>query len=324
MYKITVPATTANMGPGFDCIGMAFQMYNTLEIEEREKGLLIENRSGPGFDIPTDESNLIYQTIRHFYDETGKKLPGLRMIQRDTIPLTRGLGSSAACIVAGLLAANALSGAGLSREDLIDLAAHIEGHPDNSTPAFVGGMVIGAMTDKKLEYIRIDSLSAAGLGFAVMIPDFPLETKKARSVLPDMLSRQDAVFNASRTALLTAAMMSGDYDRLWTATEDRLHQPYRMKIIPGMESIFQKAGEYGAKAVFLSGAGPTLIAVTQHTDKEDDSFIRPMRAFLDTLPDNWSVQYIAPDLTGATVEYSARGSEIEHCDLSRYNTIQML
>lgn len=297
MIHIKVPATTANMGPGFDCIGMALKLYNNLWVEESNETLVVENRRND-VNIPLGRSNLIYRSMISFYKELGikKRLPGIKLIQDDAIPITRGLGSSAACIVSGLLAANEISGTNLKREQLCELAAKIEGHPDNSTPAIVGGVVIGAMENGKLEYVRLAPEKFMELRFAVMIPDFPLSTKKAREVLPGSVSMADAVFNISRAALMTAALFNGDFSKLSVAMDDRLHQPYRMDMVPGMEQIFVSARKCGAKGVFLSGAGPTIIAVYN-----DDSFAAEMESHLKMLPDKWEIKVLEPDSDGAVV-----------------------
>ena len=294
MIKVKVPATTANMGPGFDSIGMALTMYNIVYAEKIEKGLEIIIQDGNPH-IPTDENNLIYKTICYFYDNIGKPVPGIRLIQQDAIPHTRGLGSSAACIVAGLHIANAMSQSFFSKEELVQMAAQIEGHPDNTTPALLGGMTIGAMNESDMKYVKVRVPDT--LHFAVMIPDFTLSTELARNALPKEVSLQDAEFNASRAALLAASMMNGDMDNLEIATQDRLHQPYRSKLIPNMDKILDKAKEYGAKGTFLSGAGPTLLAVIKNVV----DFRREMVAYLDTLDQKWQVQMLQADNEGAKV-----------------------
>jgi homoserine kinase len=268
---------------------MAFQLYNTLWLETAEKPHIEVRRQEAGEAIPTDENNLIYKTIRFFFETIGRTMPGIHMIQEDQIPLTRGLGSSAACVVSGLLGANALSGAQLSHEDLLQMAARLEGHPDNAAPAFLGGVVVGAMENGILSYCRLETPDLTKLRFAMMIPNFPLSTEMARQTLPEMYSREDAVYNASRTALLTAALTSGRFDLLKTAMADRLHQPYRQKMIPGMKEIIEECEKSGALSVFLSGAGPTLAAVT---DNEN---------FAPELPDNWTLRWLTPDMRGAVI-----------------------
>ena len=294
MIKVKVPATTANMGPGFDSIGMALTMYNIAYAEEIEKGLEIIIQDGNP-SIPTDESNLIYKTICYFYDNIGKPVPGIRIVQQDSIPHTRGLGSSAACIVAGLHIANAMSHSFFSKEELVQMAAQIEGHPDNTTPALLGGMTIGAMNEKDMKYVKVHVPDT--LHFAVMIPDFTLSTELAREALPKSVSLKDAVFNASRAALLAASMMSGDMDNLELASQDCLHQPYRSKLIPHMDEILEQAKRYGAKGSFLSGAGPTLLAIIKNVV----DFRREMVAYLETLDQNWQVQMLQADNEGAKV-----------------------
>lgn len=294
MIKVKVPATTANMGPGFDSIGMALQMYNIAYAEEIEEGLEIIIQEGSP-DIPTDETNLIYRSICHFYKEIGKPVPGMRIIQQDHIPHTRGLGSSAACIVAGLHIANAMSHSFFSKEELVQMAAQLEGHPDNTTPALLGGMTIGAMNEEDMKYVKVKV--AENLHFAVMIPDFTLSTEKARAALPTHIPLKDGVFNASRAALLAASMITGDVENLSMAMEDRFHEPYRESLIPNMREILEHAKTCGAKGTFLSGAGPTLIAVVRNVV----SFRKEMVEFLSGLEQDWQVQMLQADQGGAKV-----------------------
>lgn len=294
MIKVKVPATTANMGPGFDSIGMALGIYNIVYAEEIKEGLEIVIQDGNP-DIPTDETNLIYKTICAFYKNINQPVPGLRIIQQDSIPHTRGLGSSAACIVAGLHIANAMSQSFFSKEELVQMAAQLEGHPDNTTPALLGGMTIGAMNSDDMKYVKVHV--AENLHFAVMIPDFTLSTELARGVLPQTVPLKDAVFNASRAALLTASMLTGDMDNLELAMQDRLHEPYRAKLIPHMNEILEQAREYGAKGTFLSGAGPTLMAVVKNVV----AFRKEMVSFLEGLENKWQVQMIQADNEGARV-----------------------
>lgn len=294
MIKVKVPATTANLGPGFDSIGMALQLYNIVYAEEISKGLEIIIQDGNP-SIPTDESNLIYQTICHFYNEIGKPIPGVRLIQQDSIPHTRGLGSSAACIVAGLHIANAMSKSFFSKEELVQMAAQLEGHPDNTTPALLGGMTVGAMNEEDMKYVKIKV--AENMHFAVMIPEFTLSTELARKVLPTHIPLKDGVFNASRAALLAASMITGDVDNLTMAMEDRFHEPYRAELIPHMTEVIDQAKKYGAKGCCLSGAGPTIIAVIKNVV----SFRKEMVSYLSGLEEKWQVQMLQADQNGAQV-----------------------
>ena len=296
MFHIKVPATSANMGPGFDCVGVALELYNELWVEETDGG--IDKSSTDGRDIPKGEKNLIYTTIKGFYDREGLKLPGVKIVQKDSIPMTRGLGSSAACIVGGLLAANAMSGRNYTVDRLALMAAELEGHPDNSNPALMGSMVVSAMHDGEMSRIKINV--PENLTFGVLIPNFALSTAESRAVLPKEYTRAQAVFNSSRTGLLIAAMMTGNLEALRVAVDDEIHQPYRKKLIRNYDDIFEKARENGSLAEYLSGAGPTLMTLI--TDETAEKYEKEMTAFLKTLPDNWELKLLKPDTRGAVIE----------------------
>ena len=295
MMHIKVPATSANMGPGFDSIGIALELYNHLWFEEIEEGVEIIVKRKQEIEIPTDKNNLIYKTMVDFFAQTGNVMPGVRLIQEDYIPMVRGLGSSAACIVAGLLAANHLSGRHYCREQLAQIATKIEGHPDNSNPAFFGSMVVGALDQNETRYVRLDLPKE--LVFAIMVPDFPVSTEASRKVLPDRYTKKDAVFNASRAALLVASMYTGKYENLSMAMQDRIHQPYRNQLIPNMDRIFKAAKNYGALATYLSGAGSTLMAVL--TEEKAEEFQQKMKAYLKAIPNEWELTLLKPDTKGA-------------------------
>ncbi len=298
MIHVQIPATSANMGPGFDSIGVAVSLYNHIWVEEIPEGLEVEVRREQSLPVPRDESNLIYQTMKYFYEQKGLPMPGVRLIQEDHIPMVRGLGSSAACIVGGLFAANALAGSPCTKDELAQMAAKLEGHPDNSNPAIFGSMVVGALDEKEMKYVRLEL--PQDLLFAIMVPDFPVSTEKSRAVLPDSYSRADVVFNASRAALLVASMLTGKYENFDMAMEDRVHQPYRAALIPNMENIFAHAKEYGAAATYLSGAGSTLMAMVRR--EEAEAFGRKMSAYLAALPHNWELTLLEPERTGVQVE----------------------
>ena len=298
MIHIRIPATSANMGPGFDCIGVAVELYNHIWVEEQTTGLTIEVKRKQAIPVPTDETNLIYETMKYFFDQKGLKMPGVRIVQEDYIPMVRGLGSSAACIVGGLFAANALAGNICDRDELAQMAAQLEGHPDNSNPAIYGSMVVGAQNDTTMNYVRLELPD--DLIFATMVPDFPVSTADARRVLPNEYSRGDVVFNASRAALLVASMLTGKYENFDMAMEDRVHQPYRSVLIPGMDEIFAHAKEYGALACYLSGAGSTLMAMV--TKDKAEEFEREMSAYLRTLEHNWELTLLKSDVQGVLVE----------------------
>lgn len=258
MVRVQVPATTANLGPGFDTLGMALKLYNIVEMEEVPGGIFIEVEGDGAEKIPRDQSNIVYLAAARVFHEAKYSPRGLRLKLINNIPLARGLGSSAAAIVGGLVGANIIAGNPFSEKDILSFAAAIEGHPDNVAPAMIGGIVVSAMVEGEVKYCKIDP--PAGLKCVVAIPDFALPTKLAREVLPQQVSVQDAVFNISRVALLVASFIRGDLGMLSTAMEDRLHQPYRANLVPGMKKVFAAARLAGAKGVALSGAGPTLVA----------------------------------------------------------------
>lgn len=264
MVTVTVPATSANLGSGFDSLGLALSLYNTVEMEESDK---LDIRSLDGSFVPKTEQNMIYRTARRVYEQCGKPFKALRLSQRNPIPMARGLGSSSACIAAGLAGANALLGGPLTQEDMLALACEIEGHPDNVAPALLGGFVSSVIEDGKVYTVRRDI--SRGLSFAAFIPNFKLLTEKARAALPQEIPHQDAVYNVSRAALCAAAFCEERYELLQVATGDRLHQQYRLPLIPGGAQIINMAKQYGALASFISGAGPTILAIVRD---EDDAF----------------------------------------------------
>lgn len=284
MVRVKVPATSANIGAGFDCLGIALDLYNIIEVEEIESGLEIIVPPADREFIEQDERNLVFVAMQRLFDEVGYKPKGLRINLVNNIPITRGLGSSAACIAGGLLAANALIRNPLSKNDIIYIAAKMDGHPDNVLPALVGGMTVACIVEGEVKYVRIDLPDHIKL--LVMVPDFQLPTVKARSILPDKVSMQDAVFNISRAALLTASVLTGCFDNLPTAIDDRLHQPYRKNLIPHWDEIMEKTKELGTRGAFLSGAGPTLIAIV---DKNYDIIKRNMAEFLSAFEQHWDV-----------------------------------
>lgn len=259
--KIRVPGTTANCGPGFDAVGIACTIYNDLELTlSDESGIsLAVTGEGAGF-IPADESNVVVKAIKMVLNKTGYKAKGIKLSMINNIPLARGLGSSAAAIVGGLVGANALTGNHFTKEELLNMATAIEGHPDNVAPAIFGGITVSIMDSGNAKYLRF--LPAADFSMVAVIPEFNLSTKAARKVLPETVPFADAVFNVSRSALLIGALCTGELRLLSHALEDRLHQPYREKLIPGMAQVLTAARQAGALGATLSGAGPCLLAFT--------------------------------------------------------------
>lgn len=259
--KIRVPGTTANCGPGFDAVGIACTIYNDLELTlSSQDGISLEVTGEGAGTIPADESNVVVKAVRMVLAKTGQQAKGISLKMTNHIPLSRGLGSSAAAIVGGLVAANELTGRHLTNEDLLTMATSIEGHPDNVAPAIFGGITVSIMESGSVKYLRF--LPPANFSMVAVIPEFNLSTKAARKVLPETVPFADAVFNVSRTALLIGALCTGELNLLLHALEDRLHQPYREELIPGMAQVLAAARQAGALGAALSGAGPCLLAFT--------------------------------------------------------------
>ncbi|MCF2651338.1 homoserine kinase [Anaeromassilibacillus senegalensis] len=295
MIRIDIPATSANLGSGFDSLGIALTMHNRVWMEESDS---LEITTTDDIQVPTDESNLIYWAAQHLYEMCGKKLPGLRIIQENNIPMARGLGSSSACIVAGILGANRMLGSPLSQTDLINLAAQIEGHPDNTSPAISGGLVASAMEGRRVYSVSVPV--SEKISFAVMIPPFELKTEKARGVLPATYSREDTVYNLSRSGLMTASLFSGDLQNLRVAVQDRIHQPYRSGLIENYDKVFRMSYELGSLGTYVSGAGPTIISMIDTAEAEE--FGRTCESHLeDRGVHGWRVEILHADPEGAKI-----------------------
>jgi len=297
MVKVRVPATSANMGPGFDSMGIALNLYNYVTAEETESGLTIDILDESSKFIAKDERNLVYQSMKAVFDKVGYQPKGLHLTLENNIMVTRGLGSSSAGIVSGLLAANALSGNHLSKDTLLSMAVNIEGHGDNVTPALMGGFTINVNQKGKIRYVSTEVKE--DLCFAALVPDFYLQTKKARSVLPRSVTMWDAVYNTGRSALLAASIMSGKYENIRAAVGDKLHQRYRKRLIPNMDALFQACYDTGALGVYLSGAGPTIVAIV-HRDQEA-TFSREMHTVLSKRMKNWTLHMLQADNQGAVL-----------------------
>ena len=262
MIELQIPATSANLGAGFDALGLALSFYNTAQMEENDH---LDIKSLDDTPIPEDEKNLIYISAKDLYEVCGKTLKGLTLRQTNAIPMARGLGSSSACIIAGLAGANKMLGEPLTKDDLVDLAAQIEGHPDNTAPALLGGIVTAVFDGRKVHWVKQEVYTR--LKFAAIIPDFELKTEKARACLPKEVAHKDAVYNLSRAALFSASLLTGKFENLRTAVDDRLHQPYRMELIPNVKEVFDIAYTHGAYAAYISGAGPTVMAIADESNK---------------------------------------------------------
>jgi homoserine kinase len=266
--RVKVPASTANLGPGFDSLGMALNLYAWIDMaisDETAIHLIGDQMNG----IPTDKSNLIYKVAQMVFEQAGVSHPELDITMYSDIPLTRGLGSSASAIVGALAGANALIGNKLTQYELFQIASRLEKHPDNVGASLFGGIVVAFWDGEKAESIRIEP--DVNLEVLVAIPAFQLSTEKARSVMPKQVAMKDAVFNLSHSSLLVAALSTGNLGMIRHAMKDALHQPYRAELIPGMKTLLEQAENHGALGVALSGAGPTMLAlVDARSDQKEE------------------------------------------------------
>lgn len=290
MIRIKVPATSANIGSGFDCLGIALNIYNYFEIEERDKGLEIL-----GCDkVYANENNLVVAAINKVFERVGYACKGLYIKIDSHIPVARGLGSSAACIIAGVLAGNEITKANLSKEQLLEIATEIEGHPDNLAAALYGGLTIAI---KEEDEILVENVQVSDkLRFYAMIPNFTLSTEKSRGILPEKLDFQDAVFNIGRVAMLIRALEKGDMKKIQIGCKDRIHEKYRRNLIDNYLNIINICENAGATGVVLSGAGPTILALV---NKKTETFEESVKMYLDN---KWKIQAVNVVAEGAIIE----------------------
>jgi homoserine kinase len=258
--RVTVPASSANLGPGFDVLALALNVVNTYEVWEIPTELRIEvEGEGEGV-IPRDHDNLFCSTMTSYFALAGHQPSGLHIREHNRIPLGRGMGSSAATIVGALLAARAISGYDMAPDRLLNLAGELEGHPDNVAAALGGGFVLVMPgVDERYSVRRLPW--PMHVGTVLFIPELLVSTDSAREVLPPSFNRADVVYNLSRVALFISAVQEGRAEDLTLATQDRLHQPYRRTLVPGLDEMIEAAIGAGALGAFLSGAGPTVMAL---------------------------------------------------------------
>ena len=296
MIKVRIPATTANMGPGFDSLGMALKLYNDIEVEERLGDTLVYNDGV--LSLEDFRENMIYTSLIMALDKFNYKYQGFKInVSKCEIPISRGLGSSSACIVGGIFAANALMGNIMSKEDVIELATEIEGHPDNVVPAIVGGMVASLVGAGKVNYSKVNVPKK--IRFASMIPSIKVSTAMARAVLPKNYSKEDCIYNICRSAMLISAFNNEELDKFRICFGDRVHQPYRKALIENSDEIFDKACELGTLGEFISGSGSTLMAVVK--EEESEKFKEEIGEYLSKLKGDWRVVILEPDLEGVRI-----------------------
>ena len=265
---VKVPATTANLGPGFDALGLALNLWNEAEFvcTEDNKIAVAVNGEGEG-KLPTNADNAVAVAALQIYDLTGKHCSGLHIDCLNRVPLSSGMGSSSAAMLTGMLGVNALLGNPLTDEEILKLAIETEGHPDNVAPAMLGGLVASIVHENRVFSMRLPAKANHGsIHATIVLPDFDFPTKQARAILPKQVERKDAIYNISRAVLVTEALRTGNLDLLGIAMKDSLHQPYRLPLIPGAIAALEAGKKAGASAVALSGAGPSLIAFSSRAE----------------------------------------------------------
>ena len=292
MFMIKVPASTANLGPGFDSVGMALNLYLTLEVERAEKWEVIPLTEEMAI-FPSDDSNFIIQIALKTAKKYHKELPSAKVKVNSEIPLARGLGSSATAIVAGIELADSLCGLNLTKQEKLEIAAEIEGHPDNVGPSLFGGLLIGCQQGNSVDVVSFYDLD---FEIVAVVPKEELLTKTSRSVLPETISFKEAVTAGAVANVLVASMISGNYELAGKMMrEDRYHQPYRRELVPHMAIIEEKAPLYGAFGVALSGAGPTILCLV-----ETGSAQKVIEGLKEYLP-NMDYFHLNVDQTGSKV-----------------------
>lgn len=291
MIKVKVPATSANMGPGFDSLGIAFDLYNEYEFSEGENGIKFY-----GFKEEfCNEKNIVYKSMKICFEKYNFKPKGLNIkLIKEDIPISRGLGSSSSCIIAGLLGANYIMNNLLSLEELFRIGVEIEGHPDNIAPALFGGMVVSVMEEDNVIYNKIDVKN--GINFIALIPNFELSTALSRSALPSKVEFKDAVYNISRVALMISSFSNGRYDLLKYCCKDSIHEKYRSPLIKDYDLVYNKCMELGALGCFLSGAGPTIMAIV---NKDDEKIFFNIKKILESKSIHWDIKKLCINNHGA-------------------------
>jgi len=266
--NVKVPATTANLGPGFDALGLALDLWNEAEFVATQDEKITVKVKGEGKNLlPSDASNAVAEAALLVYQLAGKPSTGMQIKCLNRVPLGSGLGSSSAAMLTGMLGANALLGSPFSRDEILKLAIEMEGHPDNVAPAMLGGLVASIIHENRVVSLRLTLTNRlAPIHITVILPDFDFPTKQARALLPTQIDRKDAIHNISRAVIVTEAFRVGDMDMLGEAMEDKLHQPYRIPLIPGAQNAMNAMKAAGASAVALSGAGPSLIAFSSKAE----------------------------------------------------------
>lgn len=296
MISVRVPATSANLGPGYDAVGLALSLSMRISLD-RAPAPLVEVHGVGEHLIPRTPDHPAYRAALFVADAVGEPDVHFHLIQENAIPPARGLGGSAAALVGGAVAANDLLGRPMAAPDLLNLVCELDGHPDNAAPALLGGLVIGTLTPEGVHAVRLEPKN---LKAAVAVPDFTVSTTAARRALPESVPHRDAVFNVGRAGLLLGALATGEYHLLRVAMQDRLHQPYRSHLIPGLEDVIEAAHARGAYGASLSGSGPTVVAFSP--EGHADAVAAAMRETFEGRGATTKAWVLDVDLSGARVE----------------------
>ncbi len=296
MISVRVPATSANLGPGYDAVGLALTLGTRIALDRASHPKV--EVTGTGSDlVPLGPDHPAYRAARFVAEVVGEGGVSFHLVQENDIPPIRGLGGSAAALVGGAVAANELFGGQIAAPDLLNIVCELDGHPDNAAPALLGGLVIGTLTPEGISAVRLEPKN---LKAVVAVPDFAVSTTAARHALPDSVSHKDAAFNVGRSGLLLGALATGEYHLLRVAMQDRLHQPYRSHLIPGLEDVIEAALSNDAYGACLSGSGPTVLAFAP--EEHAQRIATAMRAAFEqrgVLAKAWALDV---DLAGARVE----------------------
>lgn len=295
--RVKVPATSANLGPGFDVSGLALSIYNEFIFELIEDDIIITGCP----DQFCNQDNMTYQAFRMAAKKCGLEYSGVKIDCQSDVPYTRGLGSSSTCIVAGIVGAYAFMEKSEERKEILNLATMIEGHPDNVAPAIYGGLTVSVMEDDVDDVVTLSIPIKHDYRFVALIPPFTLSTEKSRSVLPNEISRKDAIKNVSHLALLVGSLINGFDEGLKTGFKDNLHQPYRGHLIDNYFDIMSALNaDEQVLGAYLSGAGPTIMAIIKAEDKMG---VVRIKDTLGDLIDGWEVKKLELDMRGYTADY---------------------
>ena len=297
MISVRVPATSANLGPGYDAVGLALSLSMRISLDRSPYPIVEVHGTGANLIPREPDEHPAYRAAQFVAELMGEFDVHFHLVQENDIPPARGLGGSAAALVGGAVAANDLLGRSMAPPDLLNLVCDLDGHPDNAAPALLGGLVIGTRTPEGVSAVRLEP---ENLKAVVAVPDFAVSTTAARHALPNSVSHKDAAFNVGRSGLLLGALATGEYELLRVAMQDRLHQPYRSHLIPGLEDVIEAALSNEAYGACLSGSGPTVLAFTP--EERAEKIAAAMRAAFERRSVQAKAWALDVDLSGARVE----------------------